>query len=630
MVALKKYLFPIVVGISCSCLFLFHIWMAWPGYIHVDTPHSLLLTKDNWHPIIIVYLLQFFYWLFGVHVYYMLLFNLVPFYLGLFIFVLAFYQKFRTKWALLFLFPAFIGNIFFQNFVLHSSSLSPMWIFLLYAIVFYAVLNPIQGRIKQILFYGVTGIIFVLTLLSRHNAIVQVFPIAILWVVQLSLRYSFSKKKVFGVFLIATLVTLSVSVFIPRQLQSRKSYPAQHILLHQMAGACVPADDSSCFKEEWYQVGSDWEKVKSEYQNNLFFADRFSTLQGQYRVFRGDKLEGLPKMWMWAILKHPYFYLQHVMRFVKQMWLKPVDIENIDLVQRNWFYDESDWLDGRFGVSFPKEERHIQFTPEKTIIYKWLRQHLPFISNFAAIGLVWFCAVFSFILLLKKRKEILLWYIFLISGCGGVGYILFAMFSPTDYYRYMHPGLASAIASVIGLLIYGSSKTHFKRKIKISPLCWGMVLLGLAIIGHAVYANLFQPIGRIYIETTGDQRFFDVYAIKNRKAWVQDEAKLKWWPWWMEDGKVYGRVFESDQKEAHLDIHVYQVCELTIKLLGSDVVDSKGRRLNPKVTYSSFKIDGQEILSQPQTVWHDNQFEHKLKVAPGLVKLDIYWHRPID
>ena len=114
MIKFKKYLFPVVTGIICIALFLFNAWLAWPGYIHVDTPHSLLLAKDNWHPIIVVYLLQFFYWLLGTHVYYMLLFNLVPLYLGLFVFVLAFYQKFRTKWTFLFLFPALIGNIFFR------------------------------------------------------------------------------------------------------------------------------------------------------------------------------------------------------------------------------------------------------------------------------------------------------------------------------------------------------------------------------------------------------------------------------------------------------------------------------------------------------------------------------------
>ena len=152
------------------------------------------------------------------------------------------------------------------------------------------------------------------------------------------------------------------------------------------------------------------------------------------------------------------------------------------------------------------------------------------------------------------------------------------------------------------------------------------------IIGHAVYLECFKPVARIDFEVSDQQQEkpFDIYVIPDRGAKFPSERKLNWCPWWMKDRKVYGRVFESNQAKAHLDIHVYKPCEMAIKLLGSDMVDTKGRRLNPKVTYSSFIINDNETLSGPKTVWHDRPFEHKLKVDPGLVKIDIYWHRPID
>lgn len=463
MLYLKKHSFPFLIAIVCIGIMIFHLWLAWPGYIHNDTPHSLLLTKDNWHPIIIVYALQFLYWIGGVHVYHMLLLIMVPFYLAVFVLFYTLWKRFRSYWSGLALLPIFIANIFFQNFVLHSSSLSPMWIFLCYALSFYPLLNPIRGKIKNILYYAIILLVFSLSLLSRHNAIVQLFPLGVVWLFQLEQVYHLSLKKYFFFIFMILFYTIGVSVGVPKLLQARPSNPAQHIILHQIAGACVPADDDTCFKTEWYQQNADWEKVKNEYKNNPFFADRFSTLQSQYQVFKGEKLKGLYGMWIKSIFRHPYNYAKHVLCFLKRMWGNPVDIENIRDIQRQQFCDgANNWLDGRYGISFPKNEKCITLTKGKTKVYSFLRRYLPFVPTCVFVLISVFGVFLSGGLFLKKDKNILLLFAFATSFFGIASYILFAVFSPTDYYRYMHPALILPIFSVIGICAYYATlkKSH--------------------------------------------------------------------------------------------------------------------------------------------------------------------------
>ena len=151
------------------------------------------------------------------------------------------------------------------------------------------------------------------------------------------------------------------------------------------------------------------------------------------------------------------------------------------------------------------------------------------------------------------------------------------------------------------------------------------------IIGHALYTHFYKPLGRIDFTTPIEfEKAFDVYVISNREAYIPQETKLEWWPNWMrEDHKNYGRVYESGIGAAHFDIHVYKPCEITLRFLGDDAWNSKGR-LNPKVRFSSIKINDKEILAEPKTVWHDNAFYYSFPIEPGLVKLDVNWEYPFN
>lgn len=173
----------------------------------------------------------------------------------------------------------------------------------------------------------------------------------------------------------------------------------------------------------------------------------------------------------------------------------------------------------------------------------------------------------------------------------------------------------------------------FGSKLLLKPLFWTtiLIILFLFIIGHAVYYDHCHPLARIVLESDKkNEKAFKMYLIHNRKAHILKEEPLFWLPKKTAETK-YGGEFESDKKKAHIDLHVFQPCEIVIRLSGTGTKDSMGRNLNPKVTYTSLKIDGSEILDTPKTVWYDNSFDYTLLLQKaGLVKIDIVWKQATE
>ena len=163
-------------------------------------------------------------------------------------------------------------------------------------------------------------------------------------------------------------------------------------------------------------------------------------------------------------------------------------------------------------------------------------------------------------------------------------------------------------------------------------LYFGSLFLCLGIVfSYTLYSYFFYPVGRIDLTTPKELgKTFDVYSVENRTAYIPKETKINRYPDWMKNDKLYGRIYETDAKEAHLDIHVYKPCEIKLRFLGNDAQDLKGRRLNPKVKFTSIKINNQEILKASKVVWHDNSFYYTIPVEPGRVTLDAMWKHPCN
>lgn len=440
-------------------LFVFHFWLGYPGFhISGDTYNSIGLAKNNAHPVFIAYAMQFLYFIFGKHLYYLFLFNLVPFYAGLLFLVWGFYIRFRSVFAILLLFPIFIGNIYFQNFIQYHSFALPMLLFCGYAMVLFMLLVPLSARKTKIMWWLI-GIVFFCAILWRHNAIFSVFPVSFvfvyMWLCNRGINTKeFVKKYINGVIACAILC-LCVVIIVPRVLTVGGSYPANHPFLHQIAGACVPADDSSCFKDEWYYPHKGWEDIKALYEKYPLNADPFNVGWGydEYRPIPPGKIDKLYSQWLKAILKYPINFAQHEWRFLQAMWIQNPGwiFDGKALQGKAWHPWHISLLSG-----FPESERSVIFTPAQEKIYDFLYEHRLLLNHFWGVVLSFGVMILSLILWLVKRdlRNGLLMFSFGVGFAGFFSALFIVLFTPVTESRYMSPILPLGLLAIIGFVAF--------------------------------------------------------------------------------------------------------------------------------------------------------------------------------
>lgn len=442
--------FGLIVG-----LFVFQFWLGFPGF-HIigDTYSSIGLIKNNWHPVFISYVLELLYAIFGKHLYYLYLWNLVPFYAGLLFLVWGFYLRFRSLWALLLLFPIFIGNIYFQNFVQYHSFALPMLLFCAYSMVLFALLVPVR---HPRLLWGAIVVVLFFALLWRHNAIFSVFPISFVlvyvWLQDRGLDPKTFTRSFVKATALAAIICLSIATIVPKLLTKGVAYPTNATLLHQIAGACVPADDSSCFKQEWYLPNKGWEDVKALYTSNLLDADPFNVpwAYDDLRPIPHGKIEGLKRQWILAIVKHPINFLAHEARFLKAMWWQ----------SPGWIFDSARLQEKpthpfhtSIAQNFPKNEQSITLSPLQTRIYDFLYTHKLTLNHIYGVLLSLFVLLASLVLwrFKPKMRSSLLVFSFSAAFAGFFSALFIVAFTPVTETRYMSPVLPLGIVACVGLV----------------------------------------------------------------------------------------------------------------------------------------------------------------------------------
>ncbi|WP_334084125.1 hypothetical protein [Helicobacter typhlonius] len=465
----KDKIFLGISGLLIALLFAFQFWLGFPGF-HIigDTYSSILLTKDNGHPVFISYVLEFLYALFGKHLYYLYLFNLVPFYAGLFFLVWGFYLRFKSVFAISLLFPLLVGNIYFQNFIQYHSFALPMLLFCGYSMVFFIILVPLQKRYISIGLWCSVGIVFFCAILWRHNAIFSVFPVSFvlvyMWLCDRGLdKKVFTWHYVKGV-VSAALVCLCIVIFVPKILKTSTAYPANHLFLLQLAAMCVPANDSSCFKEEWYYPHKNWEDIKALYKKYPLNADPFNVSWGydDERPIPYGKIDGLHQQWIKAICKYPHYFVAHELRFIQAMWIQqPQWIFNATALEQKAQHP----YHLQVVSGFSQNERSIVFSPIQREIYDFLYTHRIVFNHLWGVLLNASVMLLAGFLLVKyiRCKEIdkiaqtsvkLLILSFSIGFAGFFSAFFITAFTPVAESRYMSPILPLGIMAVVSFVAF--------------------------------------------------------------------------------------------------------------------------------------------------------------------------------
>lgn len=455
----KDRIFLISVFISGILLFVFVFWLGFPGYFQIgDIFNSLDLVMNNWHPNFIAWILANCYTIFGAHSYYLFLINIFCFYAGLTIFVTALYLYFRSTLFYMFFGVTFIGNIFFHNFIEYHSFAQPMLMWLALSIIFFMLLNPPQTIWVKLFLSICIFVILTFALFWRHNAIVSVYPLFVLFVYLFLERRKTGDKisyllKFVGLLFGTAVVLIFVVIYQPHLMSRHLSKNiANHIFLLQIVAAVVPENDSSMIPKSWYAKNKTFEDVKKIYEKYPLTADPLDVGWKPWvdnRPFNGGNLPNLKKVWLKALLKYPRNIVKQVMRFINVQWFsEPGWIFNAKQIQ----YSSNNPWHILVKSRFKENERNISFSPVRAEIYSFLFSHRILINTIYGI-------CFSFILLIVSgflliffpgaRSSLLIFcFSVALSACGSS--LVFCAFCPSTDNRYMSPILPLAIVGFIG------------------------------------------------------------------------------------------------------------------------------------------------------------------------------------
>jgi len=458
----------------CAVLCCFHCWLYWPGFILDDAQTTLVLDKAGWHPAIMAYLLEIAYSFFGIHVYNLFLLSMIPFYTGIWLIIYSAYLKTKSWFSLLLIFPCFIGNITYTVIKLGSVSFSVSWICLLYALTLYAVVNPPAKDTKKI-FYGFYGVVFMIALLGRQNAVLQIWPITFVWIGQYLATKNLSFWKYASHFILWAFLSGIASglLLIGGTKAISKSdkgdvYPATLIVMHQIVGMCAPEMDESCFDPDWWY--GYWahdphlmENLKLQYEEYYDDAEIFSLSYDPEVAFKYfTDLKGRYSKWWYAFTKYPGNFFKHVGFFYSELWTMSPDLflpEELleEFTPKRMIKHASIWhpLSTReqerikkIAYQIPTDELRLTWGDKEYKADNFVRTYFPAFHAYVFIGICVILMIVGICLFIRTRTNLL--YLLLISTSWGgfLSSLIIPLFAPRIFSRYMEPVYFCAVFSL--------------------------------------------------------------------------------------------------------------------------------------------------------------------------------------
>ena len=463
--SVNEKIFIIINCIIVLILFIFQFWLGFPGCFQYWDIYDVMKQAvenyyGNWHPVIIPLTLHFLYKIFGYHSYYLFFINLFLFYLGLALIIISLYHRFKTKKVLLIYLLIFIKDIYFMNFSQVKDSTASMFIWLLYSLIFFQLSMPINNRYIRLFMKIFTAIILLFGLLWRHNMIVTIYPIFILFTYLLLKNKNIKNiKNYIKSFVILMLMWAIILICIVKIFSYKSNYATYHLFLLQIAGCSVPANDDSLIPKEWYENGKTFEDIKKTYNDNPLNADNFSTGWAKDRPFKNSNIKSsdLKKVWIKYIFKYPINYIKHINRFFIEFCIKN---------KKSWWLMNSDFiqrLDIGFNNAhipiinrFNSNEQKITFTPLREKIYNFLFNsmvHIPIIFYVISTFIIF---IINFILIFTKRifDSNLLIYSFSVSFSSIATIFIVVSFTPVVDIRYIYPVYPISIISLISFFTF--------------------------------------------------------------------------------------------------------------------------------------------------------------------------------
>ncbi|WP_028330348.1 hypothetical protein [Brachyspira alvinipulli] len=414
----KDTLFLLISFFICILLFIFQYWLSFPGYFQYpdslsSMSEAITLYLDNWHPLIISLFLNILYKLFGYNTYYILFLNLSLWYIGIYLITISLYLKYKNKLFVLLLFTGFLANLFFLNINHIKDVTSSLWIWCLCSLIFFSIIIPLQNKYINIL-----SIIFLIVgMLWRHNSIVTIYPIFIMFSYLILKDINFDLKNYLLSFIrlmiifAITLIIIYLSFPAIFKTSNYGKYATNHLFLLQISACAVLSNDDSMIPKEWYADGKTFDNVKKLYYLDPCNGDVLGAPWAKEAPFiRGKELPHLKSVWLKYILKYPFSYIKHISNFaIKLYTINTWKINVKDIQINNMEVDFSKDIYNLF-----KHDNYVSFTPIKNSIYSFLYEYLPDINIlfFIVLSAIIFLLSLYFIIFKNKIINIILLFSF--------------------------------------------------------------------------------------------------------------------------------------------------------------------------------------------------------------------------
>ena len=343
----------------------------------------------------------------------------------------------------------------------------------------------VKNNLVKILLIILTGILLTITLLLRHNAIVTIYPIFILFT-YLILEKSISNAKLYllkfmTIMLFFSIILLSIVKFTPRIFLTKEQAVingANPVFAFNIGGIAYTSGDYSLIPKEWYLEGKNSEDLMEAYQYG-YINNKSSFTEGEtfFKVLsiniRNSSGGDIKKVFKKYIFKHPISYIKFISMVGKCLWFYDFELKKDFLSIEGIQSINTPPGNNNFKVSkkYNLSEQRIQFSDFRLKIYTFLYNISLNINNIIPISI---CIIIFFLsgllwLLKNNFRNKLLLFTFCIAFSGFATALIVIMFSPsgrTIESRYIAPVLPISIISLISFLTFIYDRGGFKKFFK--------------------------------------------------------------------------------------------------------------------------------------------------------------------
>ena len=464
-------------------LFIFQFWLCFPGMTEGDTWFIFLKVMEgnnysDWHNAFIQIFLNSLCRLFGYHTFYMFLFNLIFWYIGLSIIIISLYLKFKNKYILWLFALSFLPNIFYMNIWKLKDTFALSFFWIASSLIFFTTLIKVKNNKVNIILNILSILLLICAMLSRHNFIVTVYPVFLIFAYRILKNKNIINIKQYAakflcIMLLFAICLLGIYKLFPKLpiIDHNERNPTNPIYALQIARIAVLSNDESVIPSKLYQQGKGFNDILKDYEN---FPARYRASDYLYEyTFYYDKLNDGKKYLIKAILKQPVAYINFLSKYAFGIWSLNLNNDtnkrSLGISQVKIPYNRLVYNPPNQDILTVFDDIDAEYFMPKQVIYKTIYILLIIDINmivFVILSLVLFLIPIIICILKPHVFNDLLLMTFTFSFSAFATAIIVGVFTPGQEYRYIYPVCPISILSLISFITFIYDRGGFKKFFK--------------------------------------------------------------------------------------------------------------------------------------------------------------------